>query len=66
MAVITFITTIKVKNGTVANNEETAIAPTNSSIEAELKEVKALFEKGLLNEDDYNLAKQTIIKKYYD
>ncbi|MBR2988190.1 MAG: hypothetical protein IKC64_00525 [Clostridia bacterium] len=66
MAVITFITTIKVKDGTVANNEETAIAPTNSSIEAELKEVKALFEKGLLNEDDYNLAKQTIIKKYYD
>lgn len=65
MAIIMLVTTIKGKVVAIADNKET---PTlvSSKIEIKLEEVKALFEKGLINEEDYNFAKQTILKKYYD
>ncbi len=66
MAIIMFITTIKKKSIEVVESEESSFKPLIYGIEAELEEVKVLFEKGLLNEEDYNLAKQSIIKKYYN
>lgn len=63
MAGIVFFTTIKDKGEKVVNKVESV---QNYGIESELEEVKGLFEKGLLNEQDYNLAKERIIKKYYD
>ena len=65
MAVIMLVTTIKGKGVATTDNMETP-APVSSEIETELEEVKVLFEKGLINEEDYNFAKQTILKKYYD
>ena len=66
MAGIIFFTAIKNKEETTVTNEETIKSTSKYGIEAELDEVKSLFEKGLLNEEDYNLAKQAIIKKYYN
>ena len=59
------VTAIKGKGVATTDNMET-LAPVSSEIETELEEVKILFEKGLINEEDYNFAKQTILKKYYD
>ena len=66
MAIVMLITTIKDKSVKVVEEEENSFVPLSYGIEAELEEVKKLFEKGLLNEEDYNLAKQEIIKKYYN
>lgn len=67
MSGIMFFTLIKDKTGNSSVKvEENSTTTLCYGIEAELEEVKSLFEKGLLNEQDYNLAKQEIIKKYYN
>lgn len=48
------------------NATENNSANLKSAIETELEEVKSLFEKGLLNDNNYNLTKQEIIKNYYN
>lgn len=66
MAGVLFFTAIKNKNEKFVNAKDNVYDISNYGIEAELEEVKSLFEKGLFDERDYNLAKQTIIKKYYN
>ena len=66
MAGILFFTSLKNKQNIIIEKEEVREPTSNYGIEAELEEVKSLFEKGLLNEEDYDLAKREIIKKYYN
>ncbi len=66
MAGILFFTALKNKQNYIIEKEQVFESSTSYGIEAELEEVKSLFEKGLLNEEDYNLAKKEIIKKYYN
>lgn len=66
MAGILFVTALKNKQNVIIEKEEVLESTTSYGIEAELEEVKSLFEKGLLNEEDYDLAKKEIIKKYYN
>ena len=54
------------KKKEIVYSKDESLTVQKSVIESELEEVKNLFEKGLLNEQDYNLAKQEIIKKYYN
>jgi len=65
MASVLFFTSIIKRKEVVCSKDEN-LTGKKSVIERELEEVKELFEKGLLNEQDYNLAKQEIIKKYYN
>ena len=65
MSCVLFFTSIMKKKEIVYSKDE-SLTVQKSVIESELEEVKNLFEKGLLNEQDYNLAKQEIIKKYYN
>ena len=57
---------VRNKQNIIIEKEEVIEPTTNYGIEAELEEVKSLFEKGLLNVEDYNLAKKEIIRKYYN
>lgn len=67
MASIMVFSIIKNKEKTkVIGITENNSANLKSAIETELEEVKSLFEKGLLNDNDYNLAKQEIIKKHFN
>lgn len=66
MASIMFFTLINDNEETVISVEEKITTTLSYGIEDELEEVKSMFEKGLFNEQDYNLAKQKIMNKYYN